>query len=103
MPTAVRNAIMRRALFIAVSLLGACADAPDEESPNAGLLRDFLDGKYDAAGHPLNARVIEAEDACSGQTLRGACDFKVPEGAMQGELTANIRLRVTRVPSRGAV
>ena len=58
MPTAV-PARVKRALLIAA--LAACAEAPEEVTdPNAGLLRDFLDGKYDDAGHPLNARVLEA-------------------------------------------
>jgi pyroglutamyl-peptidase len=30
-----------------------------------GLYRDFLDGKFDAAGHPLDAQVWEAESDCS--------------------------------------
>ncbi len=102
MPTAGHAGVTRVVFpFVAATLLaGACADAP-EESPNAGLLRDFLDGKYDAAGHPLNAKVIEG--ACGGSALHGACDVAVPEGAMTGQLTVNVRLRVTQVPSRGSI
>ena len=84
-------------------LVAACADAPhDEEDPNAGLLRDFLDGKFDAAGHPLNAKVVDAAAACGGE-LREACELAVPDGAMSGQLTANVRLRVTSAPARGAI
>jgi pyroglutamyl-peptidase len=86
-----------------LALVG-CADAPEAtENPNEGLLRDFLDGKFDAAGHPLNAKVLEAEAACGGQALSRACDFAVPEGAMSGQLVVNARIRVTSAPSRGAV
>ena len=94
---------MNRALIPLLALVG-CADAPEAtDDPNAGLLRDFLDGKYDAAGHPVNARVFEAETLCNGQVLRGACDFTVPDGVMSGELVVNARLRVTTAPLRGAI
>jgi pyroglutamyl-peptidase len=90
-------------LLALVALVG-CADAPEAtENPNAGLLRDFLDGKFDAAGHPLNAKVFEAEAACGGQVLSRACDFQVPDGAMSGQLVVNARVRVTSAPTRGAI
>ena len=102
MPTAVPTGVKRALLFVAS--LVACADAPDDvEDPNAGLLRDFLDGKFDAAGHPLNAKVLEAEVACGRTELRAACDFQVPDGAMDGQLTVNARIRVKSAPSRGAI
>ncbi|MBA3501810.1 MAG: hypothetical protein M4D80_12070 [Myxococcota bacterium] len=86
-----------------LALVG-CADAPEAtENPNEGLLRDFLDGKFDAAGHPLNAKVLEAEAVCGGQALSRSCDFQIPDGAMSGELVVNARLRVTSAPSRGAI
>lgn len=100
MPTAVPTRV-KRALVL-VALIG-CADAPEGNNPNEGLLRDFLDGKYDAAGHPLNAKVLEAEQWCNGQALRGPCNFHVPDGAMTGELVVNARLRVTSAPARGAI
>ncbi|HEU0030495.1 MAG TPA: hypothetical protein VFQ53_07680 [Kofleriaceae bacterium] len=100
-----------------VSVLGfglvACATDGDVagEDPNAGLLRDFLDGKYDAAGHPLNAKVIEAEDACPSAgpvgdgalELRAACEAAIPDGAKTGDLVANVRLRVRTAPERGTI
>lgn len=79
------------------------------ENPNDGLLRDFLDGKFDSAGHPLNAKTLEAEALCptlaSGSTitLSAACRGAVPEGAQSGELVANVRLRVKAHPSRGTI
>ncbi|MDQ3367515.1 MAG: hypothetical protein M3680_19005 [Myxococcota bacterium] len=92
---------------LALVAIAGCADAPEDatagDDPNAGLLRDFLDGKFDAAGHPLNAKVIEAAAACGGTELRGACDFAVPAGAMTGELTVNVRLRVRAHAARGAI
>lgn len=98
MHTAVRSGVKRA--LLPMLLLAACAEVPaDEADPNEGLLRDFLDGKYDSAGHPLNARVLEGETACTAS----GCDFTVPDGAMSGELTVNARIRVTRAPSRGAV
>lgn len=94
-----RTAVIARVKLLPLLLLAACAEVPaDEANPNEGLLRDFLDGKFDAAGHPVNARVLEG-DAC---TARG-CDFTIPDGAMTGELTVNARIRVTRAPERGAV
>lgn len=94
---------MKRALLSLLALVG-CADAPGAvDDPNAGLLRDFLDGKFDGAGHPLNAKVLDAEAACGGRALAGACELAVPAGAMGGRLTVNARLRVTRAPERGAI
>lgn len=41
--------------------------APRDQSPD-GLYHDFLDGKYDGAGHPLDAQVWEAERDCDAHT-----------------------------------
>jgi pyroglutamyl-peptidase len=102
MPTAVHGRVKRALALIA---LAACADAPEaQESPNAGLLRDFVEnGKFDAAGHVLNAKSLDAREVCGGTALRTACTFDVPSGAMTGELIVNARLRATQVPSRGAI
>lgn len=92
-------------LLALVALLSACAAAPEGPSadPNAGLLRDFLDGKYDGAGHPLNAKTVAAAAACGGQELRSPCMLALPEGATSGNLTINARLRVRTAPSHGTV
>jgi pyroglutamyl-peptidase len=74
-------------------------------------LRDFLDGKFDSAGHPLNAKVIEAEQVCGSVgsvsdgvvELRGACEGDVPDGAKSGELTASVRLRVRQHAAQGGI
>ncbi len=66
-------------------LLAACAAAPAGGNPNAGLFRDFLDGKFDAAGHPLNAVVLAATPNA---------DVALPTGVQDGDLVANVRLRV---------
>jgi pyroglutamyl-peptidase len=104
--------VLRAGLGVAlVGFVTACADAPVAEpiDPNEGLLRDFLDGKFDAAGHPLNAKVIEAETVCGGGAtstgvrLSAACDGELPEGARSGEVTANVRLLVHSHPARGAI
>ena len=94
-----------------LAVFASCADSPGEPpvNPNEGLLRDFLDGKFDGAGHPLNAKTLEAETACSGTftasgvQLAGACELAVPPGATTGRLVVNVRLRVVRAPSSGTV
>lgn len=58
--------------------------APGAGDPNAGLLRDFLDGKFDGAGHPLNARVTD------GSKLPGV----IAGGEQYGDLVANARLKI---------
>lgn len=100
------------------SALAACTDAPDGldpiEDPNADLLRDFVDGKYDAAGHPLNSKVLEVErvlreDAGCGTRrdgaieLRAACEIALPMGADSGGLMVNARLRVRKAPAWGQI
>jgi pyroglutamyl-peptidase len=75
---------MRSSAVLLASLLAGCASAEPEagEGPNAGMFRDFVDGKLDGAGHPLNARVTEDLDG----PLAGT--------AQRGELVVNARLRV---------
>lgn len=82
-------------------MLAACADgdAPSVTDPNEGLLRDFLDGKFDGAGHPLNAKTV---DSCSGE-LTAVCEAAIPAGATSGALVVNIRLRVLTSPPSGSV
>jgi len=95
-----------RSLVTALLLCAsACANAPiDAESdPNAGLLRDFLDGKFDAAGHPLNAKVLDAATLCGGTALFASCELALPDGARSGPLMANLRLRVHDHASHGAI
>lgn len=106
------------ASLLLVTAVAACTDATDPldpvEDPNEGLLRDFIDGKYDAAGHPLNAKVVEAErvveDNASCGTrrdgvleLRSACEIELPMGADQGRLLVNARLRVREAPGWGRI
>lgn len=104
-------------VLLASALVG-CTDAPDGvdpvDDPNDGLLRDFLDGKYDAAGHPLNAKVVEPEKLlrenaeCGTRRdgvieLRTACEIALPMGADQGRLLVNARIRVRRAPTWGQI
>lgn len=92
------------------ALLG-CADLPGAaaDDPNAGLLRDFVDGKFDDAGHPLNAKVIPAPVECGDSddagavALDGTCELAVPAGATTGRLTLNARVRVRQHASAGAI
>ena len=103
--------MLRIAIPLSLLALVACADGAGDSptDPNKGLLRDFLDGKFDGAGHPLNAKTIEAEGLCSGSVtangveLRGACEAVIPDGATTGQLVINLRLRVIKAPSSGSV
>ncbi len=105
---------MRLEHFIAVTVaaaLAACASSgPGSTSdPNAGLLRDFLDGKYDGAGHPINAIVTEAEGLCQGSVsdgaveLTSACSGDVNGGQQVGDLIASARLRVDAHAASGLI
>jgi pyroglutamyl-peptidase len=67
---------MTSRLLVATVMLGVlsgCAPGPDRSTPGrsrrdserGGLFHDFLGGKFDSAGHPLGARVFEAERDCA--------------------------------------
>ncbi len=106
---------MRRILLglLAAGALVGCTTPgePASEDPNAGLLRDFIDGKFDSAGHPLNSHVAQAESLCatagtvSSGALRlvSACEGSLPGSAQVGDLTASIRLRVRSAPASGVI
>jgi pyroglutamyl-peptidase len=90
----------------ATALLTGCAtDAASD--PNAGLLRDFADGKFDGAGHPLNARVTEAEtlcpDALRDGRLVGACAGAIAGGEQAGDLVASARIKIDAHAASGAI
>ena len=98
--------------FTAVTVaaaLAACANAGSTSDPNAGLLRDFLDGKFDGAGHPINAIVTEAETLCQGSVsdgaveLAAACSGSVNGGQQVGDLIASARLRVDAHAASGLI
>lgn len=93
--------------LLPLAIAAACADVPDDsapdDDPNAGLLRDFLGGKFDAAGHPLNAKVLPATTLCGTRTLTARCEGALPDGAQAGELVANVRLRVLDHATRGDI
>jgi hypothetical protein len=109
-------ALLGLAAVVTSATLSGCATPGDDdlvtEDPNAGLLRDFLDGKYDAAGHPLNARVTEGEILCAhaGVPHNGAirlseapCQGTIPGSEQHGDLVASVRLRVMSHASSGTV
>jgi pyroglutamyl-peptidase len=84
-----------------IAVAGCAAQPAMPGDPNAGLFRDFLDGKFDSAGHPLDAIVLDASALCSagvatdgGVTLTGGCESELPQAARQGDLVASVRLRV---------
>lgn len=101
------------AFALATLGVAGCTDTPSGEpaaDPNDGLLRDFLDGKFDDAGHPLNAKVLEGDRiTCEGLRsdgaveLRSSCDVVLPMGAELGGLTVNARLRVRQHAGSGAI
>jgi pyroglutamyl-peptidase len=96
-----------------VVLVASCAstEPPPPPDPNAGLLRDFLDGKFDGAGHPFNGRVTEGEVLCApaGPTmdnavrLDAACHATLPGAEQSGDMIVNARLRVTSHTGDGDV
>jgi pyroglutamyl-peptidase len=93
------------AAVAATVLLTGCTDpaTPAADNPNAGLFRDFLDGKFDSAGHPLNARVTAAVALCGSTTLPASCEGPIAGGAQQGDLVASARIRVTAHAASGDV
>ena len=105
------------AVVASAVLCGCTAPAqPDDEpmmdDPNAGLLRDFLDGKFDSAGHPLNARVTEAEALCpqAGVPHNGAirlstmpCSGAISGSEQNGDLVASLRISVKSYAASGTI
>ena len=101
------------ALVLVGLAAGGCAEAPAQDvvadDPNDGLLRDFIDGKFDDAGHPLNAKIVEGERLGCG-TRRGdvfqlsaTCDVSMPPGAEVGGLTVSARVRVRQHGPNGDI
>ncbi|HEY6034310.1 MAG TPA: hypothetical protein VIV58_08625, partial [Kofleriaceae bacterium] len=97
---------------VVTAIFTGCAASPAGTSdPNSGLLRDFLDGKYDGAGHPINARVTEAEAICANAgtandttvSLTSACTAKIAGGEQSGDLVASARLAVRGHASSGDI
>ncbi len=84
------------------AVVAACGDASTvADDPNAGLLRDFLDGKYDSAGHPLNATVITADQLC-GSPLAGTCTHAIPT-AQSGDMVLSARIKIDAHADAGDV
>lgn len=113
---------LRRRVGVLVStmaLVAGCVEnaddvmSPDADEPQAGaeLFRDFKDGKYDSAGHPLNAQVTEAEVLCravgrasaTAVALRARCQGELVGPRRSGSLTANARLRVRSYAASGDI
>ncbi len=112
-------ALVGLAAVVVTTLVSGCASDPgaptidpnDPTNPNHGLLRDFLDGKFDGAGHPINAKLNEGETICAsagtanGHALRltGACTAKISGGEQAGDLVANARLAVRKHATSGTI
>ena len=105
MSGAANGLVLRTVLGISLLALASCAAGVETpaEDPNEGLLRDFLDGKFDGSGHPLNAKTVEIEIACGAAELKGNCELDLPKGATTGALVINLRLRVLEAPSSGSI
>jgi len=92
--------------LIPLLLLG-CASEETEGGAELddSLFQDFLrDGKFDQAGHPVNAVTLEAERICQGTGTRLSKSFLAGKGEACrapleprafGELTLDVRLRAT--------
>ena len=102
-PRAIAASLVALFAMIATVMFGGCARSPTAApDPNANMFRDFTDGKFDAAGHPLNAAVVAASALCpsagaaSGDTivLARGCDGVLPNTALFGDLEVNARFRV---------
>jgi pyroglutamyl-peptidase len=111
-------ALLGLAAVAASALLCGCTvpepseEPPMMDDPNAGLLRDFLDGKFDSAGHPLNARVTEAESLCpqAGVPHNGAiristmpCTGEIAGSEQSGDLVASLRISVKAYAASGTI
>lgn len=74
----------------ATAILTGCATEPAAApEPNDGMFRDFLDGKFDGDGHPLNAVVTQA-DFCT----KTGCNGPVGGGAQSGDLQLSARMKL---------
>jgi len=88
-------ALVGLAAVTAAAVLCGCAEsAAPGANPNANMFRDFIDGKFDGDGHPVNASVVPASALCPGRAAGDACQGALPGSAQQGELVANARIRV---------
>jgi pyroglutamyl-peptidase len=110
-------ALLGLASVASTALFAGCTTPTGDEDlmlddPNAGLLRDFLDGKFDSAGHPLNARVTEAESLCpqAGVPHNGAirvstmsCTGAIAGSEQHGDLVASLRISVKSYAASGTI
>ena len=100
------------AAVVLAAIFGGCASEPSAATnPNANFLRDFLDGKFDGDGHPLNARINEGEVICanagdvndSSVRLSNPCTAAAMGGEQAGDLVANARLAIRSHASSGSI
>jgi pyroglutamyl-peptidase len=99
------------AVAATIVLTGCGTTTPAGSDPNAGLLRDFLDGKFDSAGHPINARVSEAENVCPGAgsveggviTVGSKCAGPIAGGEQSGDLVVSARIAVKSHATSGDI
>ena len=101
-PSLIYAALAGLVVVAATAILTGCATTPaTADDPNAGLLRDFLDGKFDGDGHPLNAVTTRGDAVCAGGVA--PCKGEVGGGAQQGDLKISARIRVDAHPAHGTV
>jgi pyroglutamyl-peptidase len=84
--------VRARLAIVVVGFASGCSAAPSDDAPrpNDGMFRDFVDGKFDGAGHPINARVTDGETLCAS----GVCEGRLEGTAQRGELVVNARVKV---------
>jgi pyroglutamyl-peptidase len=97
---------MRKTTVLVATLVaaGCVSPAPDDHGPrpNDDMFRDFVDGKFDGAGHPLNARVTPATALCPAMeadddgvvALDGPCAGAIAGGEQHGALAISVHLRI---------
>ena len=102
-PSLIYAALAGLVVVATTAVLTGCATdaAAPVVDPNAGLLRDFLDGKFDGDGHPLNAVTTRADALCPGGVA--PCKGAVGGGAQQGDLQISARIRVDAHAASGDV
>jgi len=85
---------MKRAVLALLAATACTATDEAPSNPNEGLLRDFVDGKFDSAGHPLNARVVPGTELCGSTRIGAQCYGALPGTEQHGQLVASVHVRV---------
>lgn len=85
------------AVVVTAIFTGCATDPGSATDPNSGLLRDFLDGKFDGAGHPINSKITQQPCAAF------PCTAAIAGGEQAGQLVANARIAVRSHAASGSI